>query len=58
MIKHFPEKTLYLYGGFLRDRLTETIHDRRIKISDYNFMISDDIFDDFKKILISKKDHF
>lgn len=35
----FPENELYLFGGALRDRLFDNLHDERIKISDYDFLL-------------------
>ena len=35
----FKKKKLYLFGGVLRDRLYDNVHDKRIKLSDFDFLI-------------------
>ena len=44
MIDYFPGEKIYIYGGLLRDRLTESIHGISVKVSDYDFMIREDLF--------------
>ena len=51
MIGHFPNVKLFLYGGFLRDRLAESVHGKQVKVMDYDFMIDEDYIDSFKEYL-------
>ena len=51
-------KKIYLFGGFLRDRIIETIHGEKTKVSDYDFIIRKEIYVLFKEELIKEKEKF